>query len=360
MNFAAWLGVCSLAIWIYLALFRAGFCRLPHRLKGAASESGRSVTAIIPARDEREFIGRAVASLRRQGAHVRIVVADDESTDGTGEASHADEVVRVQPRPAGWKGKLWAVASALKQDESFPEFFLLTDADIEYVSADVVSALIRQGESGFDLVSVMVRLHCATAAEQMLIPAFVFFFFKLYPPGAPAAAGGCMLIRREMLERIGGMESIHDALIDDCALAARVAACGGKVWLGVSDLEIRSIRPYGGVAGIRAMIARSAFAQLRHSASLLVGTCVGMLLTYVAPVALLFSGNRLAACCGAAAWLLSATLFWPTVRWYRAPLWVAFCLPLIALFYMIATIESAIDYWTGKGGQWKGRVQDLR
>jgi len=167
-----------------------------------------------------------------------------------------------------------------------------------------------------------------------------------------------MLLRREMLTRIGGIESIRDALIDDCTLAARVKSSGGRVWMGVSDLPVRSIRPYGGVAGIRAMIARSAFAQLRHSVLLLAGTLAGMFFTYLAPPVLLFAPAPALAICGAAVWLLSAILYAPTVRLYRAPLWTALALPAIAIFYLIATVESAVRYWTGSGGLWKGRVQD--
>jgi hopene-associated glycosyltransferase HpnB len=329
-----------------------------------------SVTAIVPARDEREFIGRAVASLHSQKnvPAIRVIVADDESSDGTGAASGADFVLRVASRPAGWKGKLWALANGVEADTPGSEYLLLTDADIEYVSPEGVASLLAQAERGFDLVSVMVQLRCESAGEQLLIPAFVFFFFMLYPPawvasgqGSAAAAGGCLLIRREMLGRIGGIQSIRDALIDDCALAARIQACGGRVWLGVSEMPVRSIRPYGGVAGIRAMIARSAFAQLRHSGWLLAGTILAMLVTYVAPpVLLLAAPERSIAASGLLAWGISAYLYWPTVRIYRAPVWTAFCLPAIAVFYLIATVESAIHYRSGRGGLWKGRVQDSR
>jgi hopene-associated glycosyltransferase HpnB len=358
-------GFFTAGAWACLALFRGGFWKLRERLSSGTPSRSHSVTAIIPARDERDLIGRAVASLKAQNHPLRVIVADDESADGTGEASRADLVVRVTPRPPGWKGKLWAVSSGIRADNSAPEYYLLTDADIEHVSPDLLPALLAQAERGFDLVSIMVQLRCESPGEQLLIPAFVFFFFMLYPPrwvatgqGSAAAAGGCMLIRREMLERIGGIVSIRDALIDDCALAARVRASGGRIWLGISDLPIRSIRPYGGVSGIRGMIARSAFAQLNHSTVLLFGTVVGMLLIYVAPPFLWLTNDPVAASLGFAAWLISAILYIPSVRLYRAPLWTAFALPLIAVFYLIATVESAVRYWTGKGGQWKGRIQD--
>jgi len=370
----AWrtVGIITAGIWTYLLLFRGNFWKLSERLRLSRPARNHTVTAVIPARDEAPLIGRSVASLHAQHttAPLRVIVADDESADGTGSASHADQIVRVTPRPPGWKGKLWAVASGIAADTTNPEYFLLTDADIEHVSPELLPALLAQAERGFDLVSVMVQLRCESLAEHLLIPSFVFFFFKLYPPqwvamppgtggqGIAAAAGGCMLIRRETLTRIGGIASIRDALIDDCTLAARVRYSGGRVWMGISELPIRSIRPYEGISGIRAMIARSAFAQLRHSTLLLIGTIAGMLLTYVAPPVLLFSGDGIATALGLAAWLMSAILYAPTVRLYRAPLWTAACLPAIAIFYLIATIESAIRYWTGRGGLWKGRIQD--
>jgi hopene-associated glycosyltransferase HpnB len=310
------------------------------------------------------LVGRTVASLRaqRSDSSLRIVVADDESSDSTGEvarAAGANVVMRVGPRPPGWKGKLWAVAQAIGREPTDSKYFLLTDADIEYASPLILSSLLAQAGEGYDLVSVMVRLRCDSWAEKLLVPAFVFFFFKLYPPAwGTGAAGGCMLIRGETLRAIGGIESIRDALIDDCALAERVRAAGGRVWLGVSDLEIRSVREYGSAKDIRAVIARSAFAQLNHSTLLLIGTVLGMFVTYLAPIVLVFSGDWLPLGLGLAGWIASALLFLPTVRMYRAPIWTVVCLPFIAAFYLVATIESAINYWTGRGGAWKGRVQD--
>jgi hopene-associated glycosyltransferase HpnB len=361
----------SLSIWVWLACFRGRFWQLRERLMPASEEpSNVSVTAVIPARDEARSIGRAVASLKAQqfGGALRVIVADDQSSDGTGEfarAAGADWVISVNARPSGWNGKLWAVHSGICAETGAPDYFLLTDADIEHASPASLSSLVTQAERGFDLVSVMVRLRSQSRAEKLLIPAFVFFFFKLYPPAwiastrrTAAAAGGCMLIRRETLSRIGGIESIRSALIDDCALARRVKDAGGRVWLGISPLAIQSLREYGRAADVRAMIARSAFAQLNHSTLLLIGTVCGMLVSYVAPPLLLLSGDSLTVTLGASTWLLSAALFLPTVRAYEAPLWTAICLPGIGLFYLLATIESAVRYWTGRGGEWKGRLQD--
>jgi hopene-associated glycosyltransferase HpnB len=360
-------GALGVGIWTYLALFRGSFWRLRERL-GPGVPTPRTVAAVIPARNEEATVATTVGSLKAQTGidALRIVVADDESSDGTAAAAHAAgaKVVRVRPLPSGWKGKLWAVAAGVDAAGQ-AEYFLLTDADIEYVSPNVVRDLLAKAGEGFDLVSLMVRLQCTSHVERTLIPAFVFFFFMLYPPrwvqsgkGAAAAAGGCMLIRRGMLERIGGIGAIRTALIDDCALARAVRNAGGRVWLGISAGEVVSVRNYGRAAEIRAMIARSAFAQLRHSRWLLAGTVAGLIVTYLMPVALVLSGDRVASMLGVLAWLIGAVLFAPIVRLYRAPLLTVFCLPAIAVFYLTATVESALRYWNGRGGEWKGRVQD--
>jgi hopene-associated glycosyltransferase HpnB len=252
-----------------------------------------------------------------------------------------------------------AIAAAMR-----PDYLLLTDADIVH-AGDNVRGLVARAETGaYDLVSLMVRLHCRGAWEKLLIPAFVFFFFKLYPPRwvtdsgrrIAAAAGGCMLLRGSVLRRIGGIDSIRHEIIDDCALARRVKA-GGRVWLGIAD-ETRSVRPYGSWRVLWDMIARCAFAQLNYSAGILLALMVGMAVTYLAPPLLvLLSREPWAMALGAAAWLAMAASFLPILRLYRCPRPMALLLPAIAAFYMAVTIGSAVQYWRGRGGAWKGRFQ---
>jgi len=247
-----------------------------------------------------------------------------------------------------------------------PDYVLLTDADIEH-GPGVLAGLIAQAERGpFDLVSLMVRLRCQTMAEKFLIPAFVYFFFLLYPPARIAdsrswvagAAGGCMLLRGEALEKIGGFDSIRREIIDDCALAGQVKRSGGKVWLGVTP-EARSIRGYETLSNIRNMIARTAFNQLRHSWSLLAACCVGMLLVFIAPLALVFSATGLAGWIAMSACILMFATYVPVLRLYRLNPLSAVTLPFAALFYMYATLISAIRYARCRGGEWKGRAQDV-
>jgi hopene-associated glycosyltransferase HpnB len=211
----------------------------------------------------------------------------------------------------------------------------------------------------------MVHLSTSSFAEKALIPAFVYFFLQLYPPQwiasaghqTAGAAGGCILIKPEALARIGGHAAIRGQIIDDCSLARAVKASGGRIWMGLTA-QTKSLRPYRGFGEIGRMISRSAFNQLRHSTWLLAGTLLALAITYVLPLAALFSGRATAVIAGAVAWLVMSMSYAPMIRFYRLPLLWAFSLPLIAIFYAGATLHSAVQYWRGKGGVWKGRVQD--
>jgi hopene-associated glycosyltransferase HpnB len=211
----------------------------------------------------------------------------------------------------------------------------------------------------------MVKLRCNSLAERLLIPAFVYFFFKLYPPAwiadpqsrTAGAAGGCMLVRPEALQRAGGIASIRSEIIDDCALARAIKRSGGRTWLGLTNSS-HSLRSYGTFADVSRMISRTAFNQLHHSTLLLLGTIIGMFVTYIAPVALLATGDRVPMLAGGGALAAMVASYLPMVRFYRLhPLW-ALTLPVAAIFYAGATVWSALLYWSGRGGQWKGRAQD--
>jgi hopene-associated glycosyltransferase HpnB len=380
-------GVLSLLIWAYLVLARGGFWRVSPASSRSISAESRAqansvrIAVIIPARDEADVVGLAIRSLLQQtgGNTLHIFLVDDASTDGTAQAareaaiSKGQEqnltVVQGSPLPFGWSGKLWAMQQGIEQAvKAAPDFFLFTDADIEH-APDSVATLVSIALAGpYDMASFMVKLHCQSVAEKLLIPAFVYFFFKLYPPAwisnprrsEAGAAGGCILIRPAALEKAGGIAAIRQEVIDDCSLAARVKGAGGRLWLGASAGTL-SIRPYEGFSGIGRMISRSAFNQLRHSNLLLALSIAGMAATYLLPPLLVFAGHHIApAALGGAAWLLMVLTYWPVLRLYRLnPLW-ALALPVAAVFYVGATFHSAWKYWMGRGGEWKGRFQDLK
>ena len=364
------IGAASLGAWIYLILGRGGFWRMQESLAPPCEGPPRSVAVIIPARNEELVVGRAIASLLQQNypGPVRLFLVDDHSTDRTVARAGTHErlaIVPARPLPDGWTGKLWAIAEGLEQAASFqPDYILLTDADIVHAPGNITDLVARAEAGRLDLASYMVKLQCRTLAERALIPAFVFFFFKLYPPAwiarrdrnTAGAAGGCMLLRSSALARMGGISAIRGELIDDCALARAVERTGGAIWLGLTR-GTRSIRDYTTFSEIRAMIARTAFTQLGYSTPLLIATVFAMAIIYLAPPLLLLTGDAIASACGVAAWLLMTVAYSPTLRFYGQSIGWAPLLPRVALFYMVATVDSALRYWTGRGGLWKGRVQ---
>ena len=369
-----------LAIWLYLLIGRGGFWQGTDRDDDAPSWTGPwpSIAAVIPARDEALCVGETVASLLRQSyaGALRVFLVDDQSRDATAEVAReaaaklgqSDRLVVVSGRalPAGWTGKLWAqqqgVAFADEQQPP-PDYLLFTDADILY-GPDAVSRLVARAQAnGFVLTSLMVKLNCESFVERVFIPAFVFFFQMVYPFGwanderraTAAAAGGCMLARRDALRHAGGMPAIRGALIDDCALAKLLKAIG-PIWIGLTE-HVHSIRAYPSVSDIRSMVARTAYAQLRYSPFLLAGTILALALTYLAPVALTFFSGGLAQFLGIFTWLLMAFAFRPTLRFYGLSAWWGLALPAIAAVYMAFTIDSAYQHARGRGGMWKGRAQ---
>lgn len=375
MSWSTGLGLLALAIWLYLLLGRGGFWLARERDQSPAMLARwPSVTAVVPARNEADVIEQAIGSLLRQDypGTFRVVLVDDGSDDGTADRALAAasagrlDVLRGSPLPAGWTGKVWAqhqgVSHTLASNDK-PDYLLLTDADIGHAPGNL-RALVAQADSQrLVLSSSMVELSCQGWVEHFLIPAFVFFFQMLYPfawvadrnRSVAAAAGGCMLVRREALERIGGMASIRSEIIDDCALARQLKVCG-PIRLGLTQ-RARSLRPYEGLREIGRMVSRSAYAQLDYSPLLLVGTVAGMAITYLAPALLALFGHGLAQAAGLATWLLMAIAFQPVLRFYRvSPLW-GLALPAIAAAYTVFTVQSAVAVWRGQGGLWKGRAQ---
>ncbi len=382
------LALLSLAVWAYLLFGRGWFWLCGERddrgasaseaRTGVAPDSWPGVVAIVPARDEADVIARSVASLLQQDYRgpFSVVVVDDQSADGTAAAASAAataagaaerlRVVAGTGVAPGWTGKLWAMRqglSAVEAGAAAPEFVLFTDADIAY-APHVLTRLVtiaRARNSG--LTSLMVKLRCESAAERWLVPAFVFFFQMLYPfrwvndpqRRIAAAAGGCMLARRELLAAAGGLEAVRGALIDDCALGASMKR-EGPIWLGLTE-SVHSLRAYPAFADFGRMVSRSAFAELRYSPLRLAGAVGGMALVYLAPPAFAIFSSGLTEAAGAIAWATMAVTFAPTLRLYGRPLAGGLALPAIAAAYVAFTLDSAMQYWRGRGGYWKGRFQ---
>ncbi|KAB8330370.1 glycosyltransferase [Scytonema tolypothrichoides VB-61278] len=401
-----WLSVLSLTIWVILLGFWGQFWRCDQRLTRQETELEMfpAICAVVPARNEADLLPVTLRSLLTQNypGHFTVVLVDDNSTDGTANIAHhvAQElnktqqlhVLSGQPLPPDWTGKLWALHQGIEYVETLthpPDYVLLTDADIEHDAQNLRFLVTKAQQENLELVSLMVLLRCESFWEKFLIPAFVFFFQKLYPfpwvndstkPTA-AAAGGCILIASEALTRIGGIQVVRNALIDDCALGQAVKqgsrgageqgsrGAGGaivssfpsshKIWLGLDD-STHSLRFYPSLSTVWDMVARTAFTQLNYSLGLLILAVLGMILVYIVPpVSAIFgllTGTWLVACVGLLGWLLMSCAYLPTIRFYRCSPWLALCLPGIALLYTLMTIDSAVRHWQKRGGTWKGRV----
>jgi hopene-associated glycosyltransferase HpnB len=404
MGFGLGLTLVSLVIWVGLLTLWGQFWRCDQRLAASQGqpilETWPSVWVVIPARNEADVLPVSLRSHLTQTypGPLHVLLVDDQSTDGTSEVAHqvaADlgkaeqlTILNGSALPPGWTGKLWAMeqgyrwlkqlkaASAPKAElpSSLPEertgggigYVLFTDADINHSPTNLQDLVTKAETERLDLTSLMVLLRRETFWETLLIPAFVFFFQMLYPfpwvnnpkRSMAGAAGGCMLLRFSALESIGGLACIRDALIDDCALGAAVKA-KGPIWLGLTDTTT-SLRPYPTLQSIWNMVARSAYTQLRYSPWLLAGTVIGMGLVYlvlpVSTVVGLVTGHWLLAGTGLLGWGLMALAYWPTLKLYGCPPWLAFSLPWIALLYTLMTLDSALRHWRGQGGAWKGRV----
>lgn len=363
----------SVAIWTWLLVGHGGFWKSEPVLPPPAQTRPLRLTVVIPARNESRHIGEALRSLLLQetDGQLNILVVDDNSTDATASivkelasGSQRLRLVQGMPLAEGWTGKMWAVAQGLEQPEAQEaDYVLLTDADIMHEAGHLQALLSHAERTGSALVSEMVHLRCEDFAERASLPAFVFFFQMLYPfawvndPAhhSAAAAGGTILLSREALDRVDGVNAIRSALIDDVALAARVKAAGLRIWLGLGE-HVHSRRRYVDLNDIWEMIARTAYVQLDYSPAVLTGTSIGLLLMFVEPVLVTLFAEGWLQLAGAACWLAMALAFWPTLKRYRRSFLWGFALPAIAMFYLAATLDSAWRFRKGEGGQWKERT----
>ncbi len=395
---------CTVAavVWTYLVAGHGGYWRtsewLPHVTR--EPDAWPDVVAVVPARNEAEMLPVTLPALLAQeypGA-LTVIVVDDHSSDGTGEVAAKIESVRPltvvagTPAPAGWAGKVWAMAQGLAAAAFWPAaraglepagYVLFTDADIAW-EAQTLRRLVAAAEGDDrDLVSQMALLRTATGWERVVVPAFVYFFAQLYPfrrvnvPGSrtAAAAGGCMLVRRGALEKSGGLAPISGALIDDVAMGRMIKRQRGRCWLGLSR-QVVSVRPYPRLASLWQMVARSAYTQLNYSPALLVATITGLLFLYLLPPAGAVIGlaallahaplahgtapAALAAGAGLAGWALMSLSYLPMLRLYRLSPLRAPGLPLIALLYAAMTADSVRRHYTGRGAEWRGRTSRTR
>ncbi|MFE4546088.1 glycosyltransferase [Streptomyces sp. NPDC056785] len=380
MDAVVWTAVGSLTVWLWLLLGQGFFWRTDLRLPPRREPADwPSVCVVVPARDEAGVLPASLPTLLAQDypGRAEVFLVDDGSSDGTGEL--ARELARAHgglpltvdspgEPPAGWTGKLWAVRHGIALARTRePVYLLLTDADIAHAPDSLRTLVAAAHTGGFDLVSQMARLRVESVWERLVVPAFVYFFAQLYPfrwiavrgGRTAAAAGGCVLLRADAAERARIPDAVRHAVIDDVALARAVKRAGGHIWLGLAE-RVDSVRPYPRLRDLWRMVARSAYAQLRHNPLLLLGTVLGLALVYLVPplalVAGLVVGSAGTAAAGGLAWLLMTVTYLPMLRYYRQPRWLAPLLPVTAFLYLLMTVDSAVQHYRGRGAAWKGRT----
>ncbi|TDY46265.1 hopene-associated glycosyltransferase HpnB [Alicyclobacillus sacchari] len=380
--------------WLFLLLCRGLYWRMDDRLTATVADDlcGPSkwpkVCAVVPARNEAAVLPETLPSLLLQDypGEFQIILVDDHSEDETSDVARAIaqtfrradrlQIVKAHPLPNGWAGKVWAMQNGLRHVPADAEYILFTDADIRHPASSLSSLVRHARKRRRDAVSLMVRLHVKSKWETLLIPAFVYFFAKLYPfrwvandkRKTAAAAGGCILVRRELVQSEEGLTPIAGAVIDDCSLAKLIQSRGGRLWLGLGD-DVMSVRRYATLAEIWDMVARTAFVQLNYSVWLLIGTVIGMILLYLAPIVTGIAGVCLAlsgytgwiwtGILGLAAWCIMSCTFVPILRWYQLSPWRAIALPAAGFLYTLMTADSAIRFWQRRAGAWKGRPYEI-
>lgn len=374
------LSALALFAWLYLALFRGRFWEDATLPQTDEPDAWPDILAIVPARNEAETIAETVRGILEQGykGTLKLVVIDDQSNDGTGQlAEDAAKAIKQQdrrltvlsgkPLPDGWSGKVWAMQQGwehAKTQSEQPGYIWFTDADIFHEHKTLRRLVAMATSENRGLVSTMVELRCKGFWEKALVPAFVYFFKLLYPflwvsndkKKTAGAAGGCMLVSHEALTKIDGPRAIQAELIDDCALGSAIKQSGFSIRLDLTR-DSHSLRGYPKLADGWNTVARTAYTQLGYSPFKLIGSVLGLAWLFFMPVAAFLSADLITASLGGITWLIMSLTFLPMVKFYRVnPLWL-FGLPLITIIYLGATIDSALRYHTGKGGQWKGRAQ---
>lgn len=357
-----------------------------------------SVQVLIPARNEASILRETLPSVLNQDypGPFSVSVIDDRSQDQTATvaaaiAEHAQATDRLRvvsgtALPAGWVGKVWALQQgavacgfAPGSNEGLPDYLLLTDADIWHAPNSLRHLVIESEAEQLGLNSRMARLRCASFAERLLIPPFVFFFILLYPPRwvndprktTAASAGGCVLLSSQVLIRIGGFQALRNQIIDDVTLGQLVKEVGLPIRLCLSRTDVKSLRVYDTVDGIWRMVRRTAFTELNYSWLRLIGTVAGLAVAFGLPPLLFLCGlvffglpsvvdvgvsARLALLLmleGGSAWGLMTVVYLPGVRFFALRRVWGFSLPLAAMLYEAMTLDSAFRHLRKKRVDWR-------
>jgi dolichol-phosphate mannosyltransferase len=210
---------------------------------------------VIPARDEAGRIGPLLDAIVGAPGVDEVVVVDDQSSDGTAElaAAAGARVIDGRPLPDGWAGKAWALQQGL--EAAIGDWVVTLDADARPDPRLPRATVARASSGRLDLLTVAGRFECPTPGSRWLHPAMLTtLVYRFGPPGvAPPspnrtmANGQCMTVPRSAFLAGGGMEPVHNEVVEDVALARRLADDGRNVgFLDASELlTVRMFESFG-------------------------------------------------------------------------------------------------------------------
>lgn len=333
---------------------------------GAGAPPGVSV--LLPLRDEEENVLPCLDGLLAQTVRPRVLAIDDGSTDATARrvADRQREAPRLEllaagPLPAGWRGKVHALAVGAAARVEMP-WLLLTDADTRHHPELLARALRAAAERRLDALSLAGSQEAVGPLQALLVPAVFALLDTLLgsweeaADGGPAVANGqFILVRREALARSGGFASVAAAAADDVALASRLRAAGCRtgflrapglltirMYRGGREALAGWRRNLGALFGARPRTAAGAFAFLALSAgALLLALATGRFLS----AAILWTGGA----AGSALFRRGSD---------HPPAW-GLLYPLDALLLAGVLAAGALDWRRGRLASWKGREMRL-
>lgn len=343
-----------------------------------ATSDAPLVSILVPARNEQHrVLETCIRSILAQDyGRFEVIVVNDRSTDETGaileRLAKSDERLRViegEDLPPGWLGKPYAMQQALTHAHG--EWILATDADMIFEPAALRTALERTLEANGDALTLIPHFETGSFWERVVIPTWewVFLmytvFYRIDDPKTDRAAaiGGFFLIRRTVLDRVGGYEALKDEVMEDVRLAERIKRLGVRLLIDRAPALIRT-RMYTTFAEMWECSTKNWFSGMNFSLPLALSSVVSMYLGAVAPplIALaaliaIASGTDLTSLFipAALSWLFLVLVMAISSRRSGVSPLYALTAPLgLGLIYAML-LDSSIRISTGRGVTWKGR-----
>jgi len=362
-----------------VALLR-GYRRAPFSRNSKWTGEQPLVSILVPARNEagRILAGCVASILGADYGRFEVIAVDDHSTDATLEQlrtlASGDERLRViagtEP-PLGWLGKTWALHQAVGQ--SHGEWVLATDADMMFTSQALSTALTYARDTGCDALTLIPRLDTFGFWDRVFIPTWGwrlllrFMFGGWNDPNARGAKalGGFFLIRRAVLDQVGGYAGVRGEVAEDVRLAEVMKRKGVRLRIEYA-FDLIGTRMYSDFSDLWESCSRNWFALLDFSLLSSIGLVLVTFLVAVLPPACAFVWTAHALSSGAlpqnvlyfllvSVWLMQVMLIALVNRWHKIRAVYALATPLGFLLQCVLICNSMWSIKFGKGVTWRGR-----